>query len=86
MTAAQTYTYTIFDADPASAGNCSWPDHTVREIRSINADAALARVLERARLLADNCGEYSDGVTLYARVWDADGVLHASGSVDVAAE
>ena len=73
-----TYTYTIFDADPSASSGAAWPTHQDIEIEAASDEDALEAVLdvisiESAGLSADD--GYEVGQSLYAIVWDADGII-----------
>lgn len=79
------YTYTIFDGDPMTSGDCAWPDHQDVEVEAADADAALAQALETAESEGLACGEYASGDRLWVLVWDDDGMIVADGSVTLEA-
>lgn len=82
-----TYTYTIFDANPAQSGPSSWPSHEDIEIEADSDDGA--RELVRAEIESEALGldapDYSPGDKIWANIWDEDGIVQTI-SVEVPAD
>lgn len=71
------YTYTIFDADPASASACALLDEDI-EIESRDDTTIASDVegeLEVAAFGMDRVHGYVPGDRLYLLVWDSGGVM-----------
>lgn len=75
-----TYTYTIFDGNPAVSGPCAWPSHDAIEVRATNPGNVLQRALRVARVEGGTSRAYHRGDRLWVEVWDEDGTIVASGS------
>jgi hypothetical protein len=74
------YTYTIYDADPGTSGQCSWPDHDDCEIEADDDDEArddVRRILESEAAGLSTSDGYEVGQRIYALVWDDDGSVIA---------
>lgn len=71
-----TYTYTIYDANPTECGHCLWPTHDGVEIEAENVEAALLHALAEAKCLGDSCDEYECGDVLHVQVWESNGTVH----------
>lgn len=70
------YTYTMFDANPVSSGDCVWPHHRNVKFYAMNDEEA--RKAARAKLiaLATECRTedgYSVGQVLHMLVRNAEG-------------
>jgi len=72
----ETYTYTIFDANPAQTGGTEWPSHTSVEIEADSDREAEDKVKEVMSVESGRCNPvdgYEVGQRLYAIIWDGDG-------------
>lgn len=72
------FTYTIFDADPHQVSGSAWTSHMDRDIEADSDADALDEVRDTMSIEAAGLSPadgYQVGQTLYALVWDADGVL-----------
>ena len=86
---ATTYTYSIYDGNPAASGGCTLPDHEDLEIEAdsdedARFDVELALEVAAAGLSVDD--GYAVGDVLYALVWDADGEVVATLTYTLTAE
>jgi hypothetical protein len=84
-----TYTYTVYDGDPATSGPCSWPSHDDIEIEAANDEDALAEVRDIVEIAAAGLSiadGYTVGQRLYATVWDADETIVGQVTHDLTAE
>lgn len=87
--AEATYTYTIFDADPASSSGTAWPTHSDIEIEATTDDEAIAAVRDAMEVEAAGLSQadgYEVGQRLYAYVWDADGTIVAMPTYTLTAD
>ncbi len=73
---SRTYTYSIYDVDPATGGR-AWSSHDDVEIEAADAEEALSEAYAEARCVA----EPGDRVWVY--VWDRDGTVAESGSITI---
>ena len=74
LTRVYGYTYSIYDANPASASSCVWPSHSEKEIFAEDDETAIEKLREILEIEA--CGlsvadGYEIGDTLYATL-DSD--------------
>lgn len=81
-----TYTYTIFDSDPNASDGGPWPHRSDVELEADSdqeaIDAVLAVMSSEAESLYPSDG-YSAGDTLYALVWDSDGMVVGSPTYEL---
>ena len=66
-----TYTFTIFDADPQTSGSCAWDAHTDVEIEADDNEEAVEQARDELEIAA--CGlcrddGYNEGQRIYALV------------------
>lgn len=69
------YTYSIFDADPASVSGSEWPAHDRAEIEAADDEEALDEVLSILEIEAaglSTADGYDVGDVIYAHVWSDD--------------
>ena len=69
-----TYTYTIFDANPATSGPCSWPHEESVEARAKSAHTLEKRIMPRIMREARQCGEYDKGHRIWIIIWNDCGI------------
>lgn len=84
-----TYTYTIFDANPASSSGGAWPSHEDTEIDADSAEdatSAVRAVLETQAAGLSASDGYDVGQRLYAVVWDADETIVGQPTYELTAE
>ena len=77
----ETYTYTIFDGNPAEGGPTAWPTYTEVEIMARTPANAVRRVEREMRREGRDCGAYERGARLWYLIWDSEGLIIAEGSV-----
>lgn len=73
-----TYTYSVYDSDPATSDGNVWPDHDNETIEAIDADDASAQVCDILGTCAASCDPadgYQVGDVLHALVWHEDGTV-----------
>lgn len=77
----RTYTYTIFDADPAVSGPSAWPHQEGIRFEAENDKQAVEtarQALETACQALDSADGYDPGDQIHMLVWDADYVQIAT--------
>ena len=82
------YTYSIFDSDPNVNGS-AWPTHDEIDLEAESDEEAVSEVqnileIKAAGLYA--CDGYGVGDTLYAIVWDVDGLIVGEPTYDLTYE
>jgi hypothetical protein len=84
----ETYTYTIFDADPNQSSGTAWDTHTNVEIEAeddVDAIDQVNDVLE-AEAAGLNASDYDVGDVLYGMVWAPDGIALRTVTYTLTAE
>lgn len=80
-----TFTYSIYDANPAYAGNCVWPAHNNEPIPPAADNGDLNTAIAAVKQIMDTegreCGEYEPGTTIWYTIWDEDETIAHSGTV-----
>lgn len=82
------YTYTVFDGNPASSGGVEWPSHTDLELSATDREEALTEAQAALESAALECAPehgYDVGDTLYLEL-HCDGEWVASLTYDLTAE
>jgi hypothetical protein len=85
---ATSYTYSIFDSDPAASGN-AWDAHDSVEIEAESDEDALAQVRDILEIEAaglSTADGYAVGQRLYATVWGPDETIVGQPTHELTAE
>jgi len=85
----QTYTYTIFDANPHSSSGTAWPTHQDVEIQAESDEGAIevaSDVMSTEAAGLNSEDGYDAGQLLYALVWNDEETIVGEPTYEVTAE